>query len=37
LEAALAAKNPASAKPARDWLRSSGFEDARMRQLGAAL
>jgi hypothetical protein len=34
LEAALAAKDPASAQSARDWLRSSGFEDARMRQLG---
>jgi hypothetical protein len=34
LEAAQAAKDPASANPARDWLRSSGFEDARMRQLG---
>lgn len=37
LEAALAAKDPASAKPARDWLRNSGFEDARLRQLGATL
>jgi hypothetical protein len=35
LEAALAAKDPSSAQAARDWLRSSGFEDARMRQLGA--
>jgi hypothetical protein len=34
LEAALAAKDPASSQAARDWLRSSGFEDARMRQLG---
>ncbi len=35
LEAALAAKDPFSAQAARDWLRNSGFEDARMRQLGA--
>jgi hypothetical protein len=35
LEAALAAKDPASAQAARDWLRNSGFEDARLRQLGA--
>jgi hypothetical protein len=35
LEAALAAKDPVSAQAARDWLRSSGFEDARMRQLGS--
>ena len=34
LEAAVAAKDPASAQIARDWLRSSGFEDARMRRLG---
>jgi tetratricopeptide (TPR) repeat protein len=34
LEAAIAAKDPASAQPARDWLRSSGFEDARTRRLG---
>lgn len=34
LEAAIAAKDPASAQPARDWLRSSGFEDARLRRLG---
>ena len=36
LEAAIAAKDSASAQPARDWLRTSGFEDARMRQLGQA-
>jgi hypothetical protein len=36
LEAAIAAQDPASAQPARDWLRSSGFEDARMRRLGQA-
>jgi hypothetical protein len=35
LEAALAAKDPASSQAARDWLRSSGFEDARTRQLGS--
>ena len=34
LEAALAAKDPASGQAARDWLRSSGFEDTRLRQLG---
>ena len=36
LEAAVAAKDSASAQPARDWLRSSGFEDARLRRLGQA-
>lgn len=36
LEAALASKDPAGGQAARDWLRNSGFEDARMRQLGAA-
>lgn len=36
LEAAIAAQDAASAQPARDWLRSSGFEDARMRRLGQA-
>lgn len=35
LEAAAAAKDPASGQAARDWLRASGFEDARMRQLGS--
>ena len=34
LEAALAAKDPTGAQSARDWLRSSGFEDTRLRQLG---
>ena len=34
LEAAIAAQDPAAAQPARDWLRSSGFEDARLRRLG---
>jgi hypothetical protein len=33
LEAAIAAKDPASAQVVRDWLRRSGFEDVRMRQL----
>ena len=33
LEAAIAAKDPASAQVVRDWLRRSGFEDARMRRL----
>lgn len=36
LEAAIAAQDPASAQPARDWLRSSGFEDARLRRLSQA-
>ena len=36
LEAAIAAQDPVSALPARDWLRSSGFEDAGMRRLGQA-
>jgi hypothetical protein len=36
LEAALASKDPAGGQAARDWVRSCGFEDARMRQLGAA-
>jgi hypothetical protein len=35
LEAASAAKDPASGQAARDWLRSSNFEDARMRLLGS--
>ena len=34
LEAAIAAGNIAAAQPVRDWLRTSGFEDAHMRQLG---
>jgi tetratricopeptide (TPR) repeat protein len=36
LEAAIAAKDAGAAQPVRDWLQSSGFEDAHMRQLGAA-
>jgi tetratricopeptide (TPR) repeat protein len=36
LEAAIAAKDSAAAQPVRDWLQSSGFEDAHLRQLGAA-
>jgi hypothetical protein len=36
LEAAIAAQDSASAQPARDWLRTSGFEDARLRSLGQA-
>ena len=35
LEAAIAAKDAGAAQPVRDWLKSSGFEDARLRQLGA--
>jgi Tfp pilus assembly protein PilF len=34
LEAAIAAGDPAAAQPARDWLRDSGFEDQRLRELG---
>ena len=34
LEAALAARDPDAAQPARDWLQSTGFEDAPMRALG---
>jgi len=34
LEAALAAKDDAGIQSVRDWLRSSEFEDARMRRLG---
>ena len=37
LEAAIAAQDAAAAKPVRDWLRSSGFEDARLRTLGEKL
>lgn len=33
LEAAIAAGDSAAAQPARDWLQSSGFEDARLRAL----
>ena len=33
LESALAAQDTAAAKPARDWLQSTGFEDARLRSL----
>lgn len=36
LEAAIAAQDSASAEPVRDWLRTSGFQDARLRQLGQA-
>ncbi|MCM2289632.1 MAG: hypothetical protein NDI67_11445 [Sulfuritalea sp.] len=34
LEAAIAAQDTAAAQAVRDWLRSSGFEDARLRRLG---
>ncbi len=34
LEAAVAAGNISAAQPVRDWLRTSGFEDAHLRQLG---
>jgi len=36
LEAAIAARDAGAAQPVRDWLRSSGFEDAQLRQLGLA-
>lgn len=35
LEAALAASDASAAKPAHDWLQSTGFEDVRMRTLAA--
>ena len=35
LEAALAASDTSAAKPAHDWLQSTGFEDVRMRTLAA--
>jgi tetratricopeptide (TPR) repeat protein len=35
LEAALAAGDSAAAKPGRDWLQSTGFEDIRIRALAA--
>ena len=34
LEAAIAAGDAAAAKPVRDWLESSGFEDAVLRRMG---
>lgn len=34
LEAAIAAGDAAAAQPVRDWLQSSGFEDALLRRLG---
>ena len=37
LETALAAKDPASARPALDWLQQTGYEEARFRELGQAL
>lgn len=36
LEAAIAARDSAAAQDVRDWLRTSGFEDKRLRQLGQA-
>ncbi len=36
LEAAIAAHDAPAAQPVRDWLRASGFEDARLQGLGAA-
>ncbi|OHC64273.1 MAG: hypothetical protein A2040_19960 [Rhodocyclales bacterium GWA2_65_19] len=37
LEAAIATGDTAAAQAVRDWLRSSGFEDARLRRLGQEL
>jgi Tfp pilus assembly protein PilF len=37
LEAAIAAKDAAAAQTVQNWLRSSGFEDARLRGLGQEL
>lgn len=34
LEAAIAARDPVAAQVVRDWLASSGFEDARLRLMG---
>lgn len=36
LEASIAAKDSASAQVVRDWMRRSGFEDARLRRLAQA-
>lgn len=36
LEASIATKDAGAAKPVREWLRSSGFEDAHLRRLGSA-
>lgn len=36
LEAAIAAQDVSAAQRARDWLRTSGFEDARLQKLGRA-
>lgn len=37
LESAIAAQDPAAARPVLDWLRISGFEDARLQGLGREL
>lgn len=37
LEAAVAARDSAAARPAREWLASSGFEDARLRTIARQL
>ena len=36
LEASIATKDAGAAQPVRDWLRTSGFEDAHLRRLGSA-
>jgi hypothetical protein len=37
LEAAVAARDARAAQPVRDWLQSSGFEDAHLRRLAQSL
>jgi tetratricopeptide (TPR) repeat protein len=37
LESALAARDSAAAKPGREWLQSTGFEDPRIRELAAQI
>ncbi len=37
LESAVAARNAQAAQPVRDWLKSSGFEDAKLRGLAQSL
>ncbi|MBC5764534.1 tetratricopeptide repeat protein [Ramlibacter sp. GTP1] len=37
MRAAVAAKQPAAAKPALDWLKDSGYEDEHLQQLAKAL
>jgi len=37
LEAAIAANDPAAARPALEWLARTGYEDPRLRRLAAQL